>query len=81
MKLHHVGIRRPVNGLSAIMIEEILGQKSTKKLLVEENKFDDALEEQFLTITNYCRGLSYNILGKDRMDTNPEFVFNYDVTK
>ena len=32
MKLHHVGIRRPVNGLSAIMIEEILGQKSTKKI-------------------------------------------------
>ena len=55
--------------------------KITKKLLVEENKFDDALEEQFLTITNYCRGLSYNILGKDRMDTNPEFVFHYDVTK
>ena len=55
--------------------------KITKKLLVEENKFDDVLEEQFLTITNYCRGLSYNILGKDRMDTNPEFVFHYDVTK
>ena len=55
--------------------------KITKKLLVEENKFDDVLEEQFLTITNYCRGLSYNILGKDRMDTNPEFVFGYDVMK
>ena len=55
--------------------------KTAKKLLIEENKFDDVLEEQFLTITNYCRGLSYNILGKDRMDTNPEFVFNYDVMK
>ena len=35
MKLHHVGIRRPVNGLSAIMIEEILGQKPTKKIQKE----------------------------------------------
>ena len=55
--------------------------KAAKKLLIDENKFDHGLEEQFLTITNYCRGLSYNILGKDRMDTNPEFVFGYDVTK
>jgi len=55
--------------------------KITKKLLIERNKFDGMLEEQFLAITNYCRGLSYNILGKDRMDTNPEFVFNYDIAK
>jgi tRNA A37 methylthiotransferase MiaB len=52
-----------------------------KKLLIEENKFDNKLQEQFLMITNFCRGLSYNILGKDRVDTNPEFIFNYDVQK
>ena len=55
--------------------------KIAKELFIEENKFDIMLEEQFLAITNYCRGLSYNILAKDRMDTNPEFVFNYDIGK
>ncbi len=32
-------------------------------------------------VANYCRGLSFNILGADRLDTNPVYEFNYDVEK
>lgn len=48
-------------------------------LLKETKKFDNELDEQFLEVANYCKGASYNIMGKDRMLTNPEFVFNYDI--
>ena len=41
--------------------------------------FDNELKEQFTAITNYCMGLGHNVLGKDRMQTNPEFDYNYDI--
>ena len=50
-------------------------------LLRETNQFDEELEQQFLDVGNYCRGLGHNTLGRDRMLTNPEFTFHYDVTK
>lgn len=50
-------------------------------LLQENEKFDEELERQFEDIANYCRGKSHNPLGKDRMETNPEFTFSYDIPK
>ena len=49
------------------------------KLLHETGNFDKKLENQFNEVTNYCKGLSHNTLGHSRMETNPEFVFNYDI--
>jgi len=48
-------------------------------LLKELPQFVDELENQFITISNYCRGIAHNTLGADRMQTNPEFEFDYDV--
>ena len=53
---------------------------TAKNLIMEKKKiFDDELKEQFDAISNYCRGLGHNVLGKDRMQTNPEFDYNYDI--
>ena len=53
----------------------------TAKNLIMNNKkvFDNELKEQFTAITNYCMGLGHNVLGKDRMQTNPEFDYSYDI--
>ena len=51
------------------------------ELLQENNKLDDVIERQFENIANYCRGTCHNPLGEDRMETNLEFEFNYDITK
>ncbi|RZD43878.1 MAG: radical SAM protein [Thaumarchaeota archaeon] len=39
------------------------------------------VKEQFEDIKKYCFGLSHNVLNSDRMDDNPEFIFNYDIKK
>ena len=51
------------------------------KLLQKNGKLDDEIKKQFHEIANYCRGKCHNPLGKDRMNTNPDFVFNYDINK
>ena len=53
----------------------------TAKNLIMEKKtiFDGEVKEQFDAVSNYCRGLGHNVLGKDRMQTNPEFDYNYDI--
>jgi radical SAM superfamily enzyme YgiQ (UPF0313 family) len=51
------------------------------ELLQENNKFDEELEIQFRDVANFCRGKGHNPLGKNRMETNPEFIFNYDIPK
>ena len=53
---------------------------AAKKLIMDKKKvFDGELEEQFVAVANYCRGVGHNVLGKDRMQTNPEFDYNYDI--
>ena len=53
---------------------------AAKKLIMDKKKvFDSELEEQFVAVANYCRGVGHNVLGKDRMQTNPEFDYNYDI--
>lgn len=38
-------------------------------------------QQKFLDVGNYCRGISYNVLGNDRMETNPQYNFQYDISK
>jgi len=48
-------------------------------LLKKSLNFDKKLEMQFQSISDYCRGLSHNVMGNDRMKTNPEYQFHYDI--
>ena len=48
-------------------------------LIKNSNIYNDELENQFKSVANYCRGLSYNVLGLDRLDTNPQYEFEYDI--
>ena len=49
------------------------------KLLNQERKISEHINEQFQSVANYCRGLGYNVLGTDRMKTEPKFFLNYDI--
>ena len=50
--------------------------------LISEKKLGDInFEEKFKDVSNYCRGLSFNILGKDRSETKKDFDFNYNIPK
>ena len=51
------------------------------KVLRESNRLTQEKTKQFNEISDYCRGLSHNVLGNDRMDSNPEFIFTYNIKK
>ena len=53
--------------------------ESAHTVIKNSNNYNDELEKQFETVANYCRGLSHNVLGQDRLDTNPEYEFEYDI--
>lgn len=46
---------------------------------IKKKELDEQIIEQFQEVCNYCKGLEFNLLGKDRMFTNPEFFFNYNI--
>ena len=48
-------------------------------LIKNSNNYNDELENQFESVANYCKGLSHNVLGQDRLDTNPQYEFEYDI--
>jgi len=48
-------------------------------LLKEKSHFTTELNEQFDDIVNYCKGTTFNVLGDDRLNTNPEYEFNFDI--
>ena len=48
-------------------------------LLKRKEILDYESENQLKNIINYCIGLGHNTLGDDRMSTNPEFLFDYDI--
>jgi radical SAM superfamily enzyme YgiQ (UPF0313 family) len=50
----------------------------SKQLLIEAKLFHK-FEKQFTEISNFCIGLGHNVLGEDRMSTNPKFTFTYDI--
>ena len=51
----------------------VFGLIKRKKIISYE------LENQLRNIINYCAGLGHNTLGDDRISTNPEFLFDYDI--
>jgi hypothetical protein len=51
----------------------------SKQLLNEKNV--EFFEEQFDSVTNYCRGVSFNVLKRDRNNTNPKYLLDYDIKK
>jgi len=51
----------------------VFGLLKRKKIISYE------IENQLKNIINYCTGLGHNTLGDDRMSTNPEFLFDYDI--
>jgi len=51
----------------------VFGLLKRKKIISYE------LENQLKNIINFCTGLGHNTLGNDRMSTNPEFLFDYDI--
>lgn len=58
---------------------EFILQISAQLLNINKKFSDIELKQQFLSVSNYCRGLGHNILGNDRMKTNPEFIYDYDI--
>ena len=52
-----------------------------KSILVESKEYNSDTEIEFSQIANYCHGVSHNTMGIDRMTTNPEFEFSYDIIK
>ncbi len=53
----------------------------THKILNEHGLFNSEIEQQFSDVENYCKGLSHNVMNLDRMETNPQFSFIYDIQK
>lgn len=52
---------------------------SAHNLLKKSINLDEKLEMQFQAISDYCRGLSHNVMGNDRMKTNPQYQFQYNI--
>ncbi len=48
-------------------------------LLKRKNIVSYEIEQQLKNIINFCSGLGHNTLGGDRQQTNPEFMFDYDI--
>jgi radical SAM superfamily enzyme YgiQ (UPF0313 family) len=55
--------------------------KITENLLISNNKFNIETKKEFDNIANYCKGLSFKPLTRNRMDFSPEFIFNFDIVK
>jgi len=52
-----------------------------QKLISEKTDFNEELENKFQSVVDYCRGVSYNIFGTDRLKTIPEYDFKFDIPK
>ena len=48
-------------------------------LLKKKKTISYEIEHQLKNIINFCTGSGHNTLGNDRMSTNPEFQFDYDI--
>ena len=53
--------------------------EAARILIKNSNNYNDEFENQFESVANYCKGLSHNVLGQDRLDTNPQYEFEYDI--
>ena len=52
--------------------------KTAYELLEEKENKNEEVEQQFLNVANFCRGISHNPLEKNRMSSNPKFDFHYN---
>ncbi len=52
-----------------------------QELIREKTDFNEELENEFQSVVDYCRGVSYNIFGTDRLKTIPEYDFKFDIPK
>ncbi|MGE4648832.1 MAG: B12-binding domain-containing radical SAM protein [Arenicellales bacterium] len=48
------------------------------RILLENHTIDD-FNSQLNSIEQYCKGSCENIFGEDRLKSNPEFIFDYDI--
>ena len=51
------------------------------ELIREKTDFNEELENKFRSVVDYCRGVSYNIFGTDRLKTIPKYDFKFDIPK
>lgn len=47
--------------------------------MIQKKGLEEQIIEQFQDASNYCKGLGFNLFSKDRMCTNPEFFFSYNI--
>ena len=52
----------------------------SEMMINQGKKISKDVNQQFQSVANYCRGLGHNVLGKDRMQTEPKFFLDYDIT-
>ena len=70
---------------NALVIAELMGDwtehilKTGYDILKKNNLLSSEIEEQYKAISEYCKSISHNPLGRDRMNTNPEYLFEYDI--
>ena len=53
--------------------------KIVEELFKEQNISNQNLKNQIRDVGNYCFGIGHNLMSKNRMETNPEFKFEYDI--
>ena len=52
-----------------------------QNLMKEKMDFDTNLKKKLENVANYCRGLTFNIFGRERLTSNVEYNFDYDISK
>lgn len=71
----------------ALILEKCMGDWTeyilsiAKNILQESGNYNSNTVQEFSDVSNYCRGLSHNILGKDRLNTNPAYHFSYNISE
>ena len=48
-------------------------------MITQGTKISKDVNQQFQSVANYCRGLGHNVLGEDRMKTEPKFFLDYNI--
>lgn len=51
----------------------------TAKIITSNRKSDEEFQIEFNDVCNFSRGLCHNVMGKDRMESNPKFKFYFDI--
>lgn len=71
----------------AIVISKLMKEwtefvmKEARILLDDHGFLDKQTEIELHDITNYCYSLTHNVIGDDRVTTNPDFYFSHDIPK